>query len=1718
MKVRWGPSDSKLHIFGSPRYAPGQYMPFALWNEMRLEAGPLRRYTKYTLSTPTCDPGHSTFGSAVTSPMQWTEMINVAAGQSDGGLTSTGANSKWDSGAISSRQIYFSETAQSVSFKTKGAYGPYPTGTLWIQAGLSHSSNSFAGSANYPRMCRCQFGFYLQHDNVGIIELDYNHGQDANDATGKKALWKLPRHNLEFGTRTDNDVMAVRVTGYKVEYLKNNVVIYTSKHVPTFPLSFDAALIYNSESHRMEFTEVTLSAVDPNAAAVCGACPVGTYSADGGPCTPCPAGTSTNAQVGQSACTKFVHHAISVALAGNRCSATPALDIIPKESMHQNGYSGSKENATFTGRYLRIGDLPSNEPLHLQEIEVFDASGQLLKPKSATLSSEHANTLFPARKCIDGDHFQETRAPKSMCCSAWGDTNPWIRVDYGTAVPMAKIVITNRFDCCDHRIAGATVAITQDADGDQVVWAGILQGTKEQYTYMTDSDSVAFAPSPEACAALVAGDGGCASNTATFQYNAASGACQCVPQDCPRLDKGKIVDSNSLDEDAGWTIYNRFDLTATPSKRYHFEHTTPTARVGAAGAWVAAEGYGERDGKTAAVAEPPLSATEVSEWTMKILSTPAGLGYTEHNWAFNIIHFGIFVGKDLPITDMNTRKRQEDAKNTDCMYGKSYPLCQSYLWDGSYMFYENWDLIVGNGNVATSKYEYWELPYRMEALGTREDSARRKTPMYQTGDEVRFRFDPAAGHCSIVVVRGNVTYFAGAFMLKAEHVGKPVRITMHVKNVGKDGNNGAVMITDTPKAPPCDPSHPNAKGTAACNAISVALAGKRCKDSIAAVTGSTGSAALAASPEECAALVAGDGGCAGNTATFQYNAVSGACHCLPQGCYPSQVVDSENVCTDLSAKYQCPPHRNDWSIYNRFDVTAVPSHTYSFKHKTPSALLGAGGAWASGIGNYPTTKEGSVTLIAEPALPIAEVSEWAIKLLYSPADQQWTAGKNVWAFGIFVGDELPVKPSMNLLKRDPDTEQPSCSYGDDYPNCQSYNWDGTYLLYRDGDVLFGDGKFECSDKRGCYSYLYNDGTLGPPNEAKMYSPFIMESQGNTFSNRAKPAYLTGDEIRFRFDPTIGRCTMLVLRGDDTFNAGAFTLKPEHLGKPVRIHVFGDNVGKYGKTGAVMIADVAPPTVADIPNNAGVKPVVGLLARVGSATKADSAFWEAECQRLPPTTQYIIVMMGAVFDYFKPIDGETSFCDMLTSNDKHLWSPNGVDWQQPTYANAAQGSGKVLGGSSDAWPRVNVGNDERDLLSMWGYMDGAERGGCCSRSKKVASTTGHNGGTDAWAQDFDMWYVDLKTSTTSQILPQPSTCSIYVGGGDNHLYSIVPHSGDTVWSTDLGPNRIAQSTAVLSADDSVVYFGSDNKKLVALRTSDGTELWNLSTKNIESKPALSPDGSKVYVRGGNTLYAASTSNGQPLWTVDAKSSPLLLEDGTLLYMAGARLFAVNSDTGKQLWVSEELADGNSGSIPTLNPADGLVYLRMFSSVVALSADVAGVTHKWTTELPKVTNENGKVISATLWGAQSADFSRDGDILYLGGLDKTLRAVHTTNGTVMWAFKAKSAVYEPAVDHDSGAIIVGAMNCTTSYTWCSLTEVGGHHVYAVNPDGSFKWGWDHTMDDSFVTDAPSFCADNIEPHGTRITMKPLIAFGTVYFGDAAGYFHAISAETGDTIWKQ
>jgi hypothetical protein len=125
-------------------------------------------------------------------------------------------------------------------------------------------------------------------------------------------------------------------------------------------------------------------------------------------------------------------------------------------------------------------------------------------------------------------------------------------------------------------------------------------------------------------------------------------------------------------------------------------------------------------------------------------------------------------------------------------------------------------------------------------------------------------------------------------------------------------------------------------------------------------------------------------------------------------------------------------------------------------------------------------------------------------------------------------------------------------------------------------------------------------------------------------------------------------------------------------------------------------------------------------------------WAELCGEIPTDTVAITTIYGSTIDYFKPIEGET-FCSMLQSNSKHLWSPDGENWQQPEYYPSFS---NWCGGASDTWFET-IGVD-RQMPGTW-----------CSKAGNSHVTGGHGSPVkkSEWSQPFTMEYVTLGESAT-----------------------------------------------------------------------------------------------------------------------------------------------------------------------------------------------------------------------------------------------------------------------------------------------------------------------------------------------------------------------------------
>ncbi len=203
-------------------------------------------------------------------------------------------------------------------------------------------------------------------------------------------------------------------------------------------------------------------------------------------------------------------------------------------------------------------------------------------------------------------------------------------------------------------------------------------------------------------------------------------------------------------------------------------------------------------------------------------------------------------------------------------------------------------------------------------------------------------------------------------------------------------------------------------------------------------------------------------------------------------------------------------------------------------------------------------------------------------------------------------------------------------------------------------------------------------------------------------------------------------------------------------------------------------------------------------------------------------------------------------------------------------------------------------------------------------------------------------------------------------------------------------------------------------------------------NVAGCPELPPSG----------LYAVSP-NGEIKWKFTPPNhlkneqfdgSPMIGADGTI-YVASwgnpaySFFYAVHPD-GTVKWVykleAESVEGGNNIGL------DGTLY------TVTMDGYLHAIDH----------NGTGKWKSYGIAGFQSEpsgsiSISPDGQTLYLGGLDRTLKAVNTADGSVKWG-RITGLDYNRAPMIDS-----------QGHIYCQAIDSLGHYVFSLDPDGKERW---------------------------------------------------------------
>ena len=112
----------------------------------------------------------------------------------------------------------------------------------------------------------------------------------------------------------------------------------------------------------------------------------------------------------------------------------------------------------------------------------YDTNDNRIDPISSAMSSE-ASPDVGVSKCHE---FTGGGNDNGFCQSNINirspDWDPWLVFEYPADVQIRRITVINR-PCCTGRIAGASLSISSDRDGEHVLWSGMFEGIRRLYTW-----------------------------------------------------------------------------------------------------------------------------------------------------------------------------------------------------------------------------------------------------------------------------------------------------------------------------------------------------------------------------------------------------------------------------------------------------------------------------------------------------------------------------------------------------------------------------------------------------------------------------------------------------------------------------------------------------------------------------------------------------------------------------------------------------------------------------------------------------------------------------------------------------------------------------------------------------------------------------------------------------------------------------------------------------------------------------------------------------------------------------------------------------------------------------------------------------------------------------------------------------------------------------------
>lgn len=196
-------------------------------------------------------------------------------------------------------------------------------------------------------------------------------------------------------------------------------------------------------------------------------------------------------------------------------------------------------------------------------------------------------------------------------------------------------------------------------------------------------------------------------------------------------------------------------------------------------------------------------------------------------------------------------------------------------------------------------------------------------------------------------------------------------------------------------------------------------------------------------------------------------------------------------------------------------------------------------------------------------------------------------------------------------------------------------------------------------------------------------------------------------------------------------------------------------------------------------------------------------------------------------------------------------------------------------------------------------------------------------------DGHLYAVDAKDGSprwdaqlSSQVLASPVIVGdmVVVRTGDGRVYALNAANGERLWVYDQGtvPLLSLRGNGPMLAVNGVLFFGSDDGKLVALRQDNGTKLWEQKLASGEGRTEIDrlSDADGAILLDGSTLYgtayhgnlmAIDGPSGRPLWSHPFSSYGSLAVNGNAIFGVNdqSQVWAFDKNGGADIWKNDAL---------------------------------------------------------------------------------------------------------------------------------------------------------------------------------------------------------------------